>query len=79
MPESTPPLHAATPDVVCFWPSPRARVRQLIKDTSGTVYVEYVTLLVLVSLVLSASIAAVGAPMVNTYRYSQYVLAAPLP
>ncbi len=51
----------------------------LLSDRGGAIYVEYVTLLVLVSLIAAAAIAAVGAPMVNTYRFAQYVLGAPLP
>ena len=70
---------------VSFWSSSSSSWRRKISwsalyaDRGGAIYVEYVTLLIAVSLVAAAAIAAVGAPMVNTYRFAQYVLGAPLP
>jgi hypothetical protein len=59
--------------------SPLAEGRSLIEDTGGVAYVEYVTLLVLVTLVGSVAVAAVGVPMLRTFQFAQLMLSMPLP
>jgi hypothetical protein len=51
----------------------------LAQDTRGVTYVEYVILLCLVTLVGAVAVSALGYPLIQTYRYAQLVLAAPIP
>jgi hypothetical protein len=47
--------------------------------TRGVAYVEYVTLLALVTVVGSVAVFGLGAPLLSTYRYAQLILAIPIP
>ena len=51
----------------------------LRRDTRGVTYVEYVVLLCLVTIVGAASVSALGYPLIQTYRFAQLVLGAPIP
>jgi Flp pilus assembly pilin Flp len=53
--------------------------RELIRDTRGVTYVEYTILLCLVTLVGAVALSALGYPLIQTYRYAQLVLGAPIP
>lgn len=53
--------------------------RRLTGDTRGVAYVEYVTLLVLVTLTGAVAVFSVGLPLLQTFRYAQAVLAMPIP
>ena len=53
--------------------------RDFARDTRGVTYVEYVVLLCLVTLVGAVAVSALGYPLIQTYRYAQLVLAAPIP
>lgn len=53
--------------------------RRLAGDTRGVAYVEYVTLLVLVTLTGAVAVFSVGLPLLQTFRYAQAVLAMPIP
>ena len=52
---------------------------ELAADARGVVYVEYVTVLILVALVGAFAVAALGVPLVTRFRFAQIVLAAPIP
>lgn len=53
--------------------------RKLARDTEGVAYVEYVTLLALVTVVGSVAVYSVGLPLLQTFRYAQAILAMPVP
>ncbi len=48
------------------------------EDREGAVYTEYTVLLVLVALVMSVAIAALGVPFVHYFRTVQELVFAPL-
>jgi hypothetical protein len=47
--------------------------------TKGVAYVEYVTLLALVTVVGAVAVFGLGAPLLSTYRYAQLILSIPIP
>ena len=51
----------------------------LVRDQRGVTYVEYVILLCLVTVVGAVAVSALGYPLIQTYRYAQLVLGAPIP
>ena len=51
----------------------------LVRDDSGAVFAEYVTILVLVSLGCAAATVALGVPLQNLYLFQQAVLLLPIP
>ncbi len=53
--------------------------RRLTEDTRGVAYVEYVTLLALVTVIGSAAVYSVGLPLLQNFRYAQAILAMPIP
>ena len=53
--------------------------RTLVRDQRGVTYVEYVILLCLVTVVGAVAVSALGYPLIQTYRYAQLVLGAPIP
>lgn len=55
------------------------RNRNLIGETGGVAYVEYVTLLALVTVIGSVAVYSVGLPLLQTFRYAQAILAMPVP
>ncbi len=50
-----------------------------LKGTRGVVFVEYVALLLLVTIIGAGAVAALGLPLVNLFRYQQLVLSLPIP
>lgn len=48
-------------------------------DTSGSVFVEYVVVLSLVSVGAVTALVALGAPLLNLFLYQQAVLLLPFP
>lgn len=54
-------------------------IRELQGDSAGTVFVEYTILLVLVGVVASAAIFAIGMPLVSRYQFMKLLIALPLP
>ncbi|MEM9192881.1 MAG: hypothetical protein AAGF12_27145 [Myxococcota bacterium] len=52
---------------------------ELARDESGVAYTEYVILLSVVTVIGSAATAALGIPLLQTYRYAQLVLSLPIP
>jgi hypothetical protein len=58
---------------------PRPTVATLVVGTRGAIFVEYVTILVVLSLGLCAATAALGVPLLRLYRYAQTMLMVPFP
>lgn len=54
-------------------------LRHLHADEGGAVYVEYVSLTVLVGLLAAAALILVGAPLLEKFQATQLILAAPVP
>ena len=52
---------------------------ELARETAGSMYVEYVSILCLVCLGGSVAVVSLGAPMVHFYRVTQLVLGLPVP
>lgn len=50
-----------------------------LRSTRGVVFVEYVALLLLVTIMGAASVLALGVPLVNLFRYQQLMLSLPIP
>jgi len=50
-----------------------------LRSTRGVVFVEYVALLLLVTVGGAAAVLAVGAPLVTLFRYQQLILSLPIP
>ncbi len=48
-------------------------------DEDGAVYVEYLSLTVLVGLLAAAALILVGAPLLENFQATQLILAAPVP
>ncbi len=48
-------------------------------STRGVVFVEYVALLLLVTITGAAAVASLGIPLVHLFRYQQLVLSLPIP
>jgi len=55
-----------------------AELREL-EGTRGVVFVEYVALLLLVTVTGAGAVAALGMPLVNLFRFQQLVLSLPIP
>ena len=53
--------------------------QELLEDESGVAYVEYVVLLVFVTMLGALAIWSVGLPFYNTYRFTQLMVALPFP
>ena len=53
--------------------------RRLVTETRGVAYVEYVTLLALVTVIGAVAVLSVGLPLLQTFRYAQAILAMPVP
>jgi Flp pilus assembly pilin Flp len=54
-------------------------MRSLLRDTRGASYVEYVTLVSLVTIAGAAAVGGLGVPMLRLFRYVQMMLALPIP
>lgn len=50
-----------------------------LASTRGAVFVEYVALLLLVTIGGAAAVLALGVPLINLFRYQQIVLSLPIP
>ncbi|MGE0790776.1 MAG: hypothetical protein AB7S26_34195 [Sandaracinaceae bacterium] len=53
--------------------------RTLWSSASGVVFVEYVALLTLVTIVGAISVLSLGVPLLKLYRFAQMVLSLPIP
>lgn len=54
-------------------------LRALATDTRGAIFVEYISLVVLVTLIAALAIAALGVPLIHQYELSKLLLTAPIP
>ncbi len=59
--------------------TPEVAVQSLRADVRGIATVEYVTLLVLVTLGGAAAVLALGVPFVKMFRFQQLLIALPFP
>ena len=57
--------------------APSARV--LASSASGVVFVEYVALLLLVTVIGAVSVVGLGVPLLKLYRFAQMILSLPVP
>lgn len=53
--------------------------KTLAGSSSGVVFVEYVALLTLVTVIGTVSVVGLGVPLLKLYRFSQMVLSLPIP
>lgn len=59
--------------------SPTPNARTLMSSSSGVVFVEYVALLLLVTVIGSVAVVSLGVPLLKLYRFTQMVLSLPIP
>ncbi|UJR84885.1 hypothetical protein [Sandaracinus amylolyticus] len=50
-----------------------------LAGTRGVVFVEYVALLLLVTIIGAGAVVSLGIPLVNLFRYQQLILSLPIP
>ena len=50
-----------------------------LAGTRGVVFVEYVALLLLVTIIGAGAVVTLGVPLVNLFRYQQLILSLPIP
>lgn len=50
-----------------------------LRSTRGVVFVEYVALLLLVTITGAAAVLALGVPLINLFRFQQIILSLPIP
>lgn len=53
--------------------------KELASSTSGVVFVEYVALLTLVTVIGAVAVVGLGVPLLKLYRFAQMVLSLPIP
>ena len=53
--------------------------KTLVSSTSGVIFVEYVALLTLVTVIGAVSVVGLGVPLLRLYRFAQMVLSLPIP
>jgi len=53
--------------------------RSIVRDASGAIYLEYLVLVAVVGLVVAWGIAALGLPLLRTYRYLELIVTSPAP
>lgn len=58
-------------------PSPSAKT--LMSSASGVVFVEYVALLLLVTVIGAVAVVGLGVPLLKLYRFAQMILSLPVP
>jgi hypothetical protein len=58
-------------------PAPSAG--ELARSKRGVVFVEYVALLCLVTVLGSVAVVGLGVPLLTLYRYAQMILSLPIP
>jgi hypothetical protein len=61
------------------WKAPEDAELGQLAGTRGAVFVEYVALLLLVTVIGAGAVAALGIPLVNLFRYQQLILSLPIP
>jgi hypothetical protein len=58
---------------------PADQALEQLAGTKGVVFVEYVALLLLVTIGGAAAVLALGAPLINLFRYQSLLLSLPIP
>ena len=53
--------------------------RQLLSEEDGAVYVEYISITILVGILASAALILVGVPLLQNFQNTQLFLLSPLP
>jgi len=53
--------------------------RSLATSASGVVFVEYVALLLLVTVIGAVSVVSLGVPLLKLYRFTQMMISLPIP
>ncbi len=56
-----------------------ACLHRLHRDEGGAIYVEYISLTLLVGILAAAALVLVGAPLLESFQATQLILAAPVP
>jgi Flp pilus assembly pilin Flp len=54
-------------------------MQSIARDTNGAVFVEYLTLLAVVTVVGGTAIAGLGLPLLRLYRYAEMLIVLPIP
>jgi Flp pilus assembly pilin Flp len=57
----------------------KPRRQALVEETDGAVFVEYLTLTLLVAVLCAAATATLGVPLLRLFRFQQAVVAVPIP
>jgi Flp pilus assembly pilin Flp len=60
-------------------PRPHDTQQDLAADTSGAAFVEYVVVMLLVSVISAAATYSLGRPFVDYYKFAQTILSVPFP
>lgn len=58
---------------------PQPSAETLASSKSGVIFVEYVALLTLVTVIGAVSVVSLGVPLLRLYRFTQMVLSLPIP
>jgi hypothetical protein len=53
--------------------------KELARSKSGVVFVEYVALLTLVTVIGAVAVVGLGIPLLKLYRFAQMILSLPIP
>lgn len=53
--------------------------KKLLRSASGVVFVEYVALMTLVTLIGAISTFTLGVPLLKMYRFAQMIISLPMP
>lgn len=59
--------------------TPGPSSKELASSRSGVVFVEYVALLTLVTVIGAVAVVGLGVPLLKLYRFAQMVLSLPIP
>jgi Flp pilus assembly pilin Flp len=51
----------------------------MVRDERGVVFVEYVTLLTVVTLAGAAAVFSLGVPLLRLFRYAELLIVLPIP
>jgi Flp pilus assembly pilin Flp len=61
-----------------LWPGPMLRLPCVRDDRGGVLHTEYLILTAFIGLLLAAAIVALGAPLLEHYRFMQALLTTPV-
>ncbi|MCB9599589.1 MAG: hypothetical protein H6721_29385 [Sandaracinus sp.] len=62
-----------------LWSPDVGRAVALATDVRGAVYTEYILIVMLIGLIVSAALLAIGVPIWRAFRMTQLFLGAPIP